>query len=81
MVGVLSAVNVAIQKSKKADKIIVHIDKLKPYIGDAPAAWVVGHSLAATGESLMASPTQLDFTRSSIPADAVGTDIESELQK
>ena len=77
----LSAVNVAIQKSKRADELIVHIDKLESYMGDSPVAWVVGEPLDATGESLTESTTPLDFTRPSIPADPVDTDIESELEK
>ena len=44
----MSAVSVAIQKSKTADRLIVHIDKLKPYMGDASGAWVVDDSLDAT---------------------------------
>ena len=78
VVGALSAVNVATQKSKRADRLIVHIDKPKPYMGDAPAAWVVGDSLDATDESLTEFSIPPDFTRASIPADPDGTDIESE---
>ena len=42
VIGLLSEVNVTIQKSKKANKFVVHIDKLKPYLGDDSAAWVGG---------------------------------------
>ena len=75
IVDILSAVNVTIQKSKK---LVVHIDKLKPFVGDAPAAWLVGISLDAAGGSLTESQTPSDFTRASIPAGPVGTDIEFE---
>ena len=33
----MSAVNVVIQKSKRADKLVVEIGKFKAYLGDAPA--------------------------------------------
>ena len=40
VVGVfLSAVNVVIEKSKWAVRLVVHIDKLKAFLGDAPAIW------------------------------------------
>ena len=39
VVDVLSAVNVVIQKSKRAVRLVIHIDKLKAYLGDAPAVW------------------------------------------
>lgn len=44
--GVLSALKVTIEK---ADEVVVHFDKFKPYMGDALMAWVVGESLNATG--------------------------------
>ena len=52
MVGVLSAITVAIQKSKRADDIIIHMDKLKPYLGKAPATWEVSDAPDALSESL-----------------------------
>ena len=68
IVEVLSAVNVMIQKSRKANKLVVHIDKLKSFMGDAPAAWVADDSLDASGESQMESPAPSDFTRVDMPA-------------
>ena len=67
MVSVLQAVNVTIQNKKKAEKLIVHIDKLKPYMGDAPVAWVVDDSLDVTGGNQTASLTPPDFSRAFIP--------------
>ena len=49
VVEVLSAVNVMIQKSRKENKLVVHIDKLKSFMGDAPAAWLVDDSLDVFG--------------------------------
>ena len=77
VVGVLSAVNVAVQKLKGVNMLIVHIDKLKPYMSDAPAAWIAGDSLDAIGEGLTESQILPDFKRDTIPADPDGTDIES----
>ena len=68
VVGVLSAVNVAIQKSKTADRLLVHINKLQLYMGDASGAWVVDDSLDATDDSHTDSPIPPDFIRASIPA-------------
>ena len=40
VVRILSPVTAAIQKSRRADRLVVHIDKLKLYVRDAPASWV-----------------------------------------
>ena len=76
VVEVLSAVNVMIQKSRKANKLVVHIDKLTLFMGDAPAAWVVDDSLDASGESQMESPAPSDFARVDMPAGLGDTDNE-----
>ena len=78
VVDVLSAVYVTIQKSKKAAKFVVHIDKLQSYFGDVPAAWVVGELLHAVDESLSESQTLPDFMQASSPAVPNDTDVGSE---
>ena len=40
VVDVLGPVTYAIQKSMKAQTLIVHTDKLKPFLGDAPRSWL-----------------------------------------
>ena len=40
VVDVLGPVTCAIQKSIKAQTLIVHTDKLKPFLGDAPRSWL-----------------------------------------
>ena len=37
----LGPVNYVIQRSAKADPLIVHIDKLKAYVGDPPVNWLI----------------------------------------
>ena len=63
MVGVLSAVNVVIQKLKRAVRLVAHIDKLNAYLGDAPAVWGFGDEPDAADECLTEPFTSLDFTR------------------
>ena len=36
----INDVNAIIRKTPKSKPLIVHIDKLRPYIGDIPAAWI-----------------------------------------
>ena len=38
----LSEVNYVIQKSQKADPLVVHVDKLKLCVGTTPKSWLVG---------------------------------------
>ena len=78
LVDVLSAVNVTIQKSERAVKLVVHVDELKSYLGDAPAAWVVIDLLDVTGEARAESPAPSHFTRGDAPAGPDGTDVECE---
>ena len=59
---VLSAINVRFHESRKAAKLVVHTDKLKHLLGDAPAAWAVEDLPDADGEGLTESPTPSDFT-------------------
>ena len=75
---VLYAVNVTIQKSERAVKLVVHVDEIKSYLGDVPAAWVVGDLLDVTGEARAESSAPSHFTRGDAPADPDGTDSESE---
>ena len=39
---ILSPVTVVIQKSRMANLIVVHTDKLKIYLGDTPSTWLTG---------------------------------------
>ena len=74
----MSAVNVTIQKSERAVELVVHVDELKSYLGDAPAAWVIGDLLDVTGEAHAESPASSHFTRGDTPASPDGTDVECE---
>jgi Integrase zinc binding domain len=40
----LGPVNYLIQKSARSDPIVVHVDKLKTYIGDTPMSWLLNSS-------------------------------------
>ena len=40
MVQIHSSATVAIQKSKRAERLVAHIDKLKRFEGDAPECWL-----------------------------------------
>jgi hypothetical protein len=40
VVRVLGPVNVELQQAKRSRPFIVHIDKVKPYLGDPPKGWV-----------------------------------------
>jgi len=40
IIAVPSAVNVTIQRSRRAKPLTVHIDKVKPYLSDPPTSWI-----------------------------------------
>jgi transposase InsO family protein len=44
----LGPVNYIIQRSAKADPIVVHVDKLKAYEGDTPKSWLLSQATSAT---------------------------------
>ena len=67
-------------KIKRAYKLVVHIDKFKPYLGNVSASWEVGDSLDAAGGYQTESSTPLDFIRVNIPANPNCSDIESEYE-
>ena len=41
---VIGPVNVEIQRSKRSNPFIVHLDKIKPYLGDPPKSWLAEKS-------------------------------------
>jgi transposase InsO family protein len=44
IVRVISLYNLVIQKSKRSKPFVVHRDKLKPFVGDAPPSWLATES-------------------------------------
>ena len=40
IVAVLGPVNVRLQRSKRTRPFVVHIDKVKPFLGDTPSPWI-----------------------------------------
>jgi len=47
---VMPPVNVQLQKSRNARPFITHIDKLKPFYGEAPRSWLEGRAGARAGQ-------------------------------
>ena len=41
MTKVLGLVDVMVQRTARSKPQVVHIDKLKPFLGDAPKSWLV----------------------------------------
>jgi len=55
VVAVTSSVNVIIQRSPKAKKFVVHIDKVKPFLSETPTSW-----LANTADPVSIVPARSD---------------------
>ena len=44
MVKIHSAVTVSIQRSQRADAVVVHTDKLKQFLGSPPRSWLLNNA-------------------------------------
>ena len=80
---ILTPVTVVIQKSRRANPLVVHTDKLKMYLGDTPSIWLTGGGGGSEDESpgtpvrTEASGTwgtvTLDGAHNSVPSLQIGT--------
>ena len=76
---ILSPVTVAIQKSRRADRLVVHIDKLKLYVGDAPASWIDNVEDTLEGDCSRRSPTKAAAVFPGSPVHPASEVFETEL--
>ena len=51
----LGPVNVEIQQTRRSRPFMVHIDKVKPYLGEKPATWVNPAELSVTDQNSSSS--------------------------
>ena len=71
VIAVLGLVDVVIQRSARARPLVVHVDKVKPFLGDPPHSWVADETatnpLLGYDSSAMAEPTTDSFQSADEP--------------
>ena len=77
---ILSPVTVVIQKSRRANPLVVHTNKLKIYLGDTPSTWLTGGG--GGGGSEDESPgtpvrTEASGTRGTVTLDGADNSVPS----
>ena len=75
---ILSPVTVVIQKSRRANPLVVHTDKLKIYLGDTPSTWWTGEGGGSEDES-PGTPVRIEVsgTRETITLDGADNSVPS----
>ena len=71
VIVVLGLVDVVIQRLARARPLVVHVDKVKPFLGDPPPSWVVDETatnpLLGDDSSARAEPTTDSFQSADDP--------------
>jgi len=74
--AVPSPVNVTIQRNKRAKPLTVHIDKVKPYLGDTPLPWIPIPMEDSTPTTASSEVTSQQAEQPTLPDQSVETSTE-----